>query len=166
MTEDIHTKEEITSFIEKIIFINRCTKVTKGGKNLHFSSLIVVGDGKGRVGASLGKANEVADAIRKGIKQAKKNLMKLNLKDGHTIPYEVQTKFGAVEVLLKPAKRGTGVIACGPIRAVCECAGIKDLRAKVLRRSSNPINVIYATLQALKEFEVEEDSLGINRGEV
>jgi small subunit ribosomal protein S5 len=135
------------AFVERVIFINRVTKVTKGGKNLGFSALIVVGDEE-RVGFALGKANEVAEAIKKGIKRAKKNLVLIN-KKGTTIPHEVYGSFGAVEVLLKPATEGTGVIASSTIRAICECAGIKDILTKVLKKSTNPINVVKATFRAL-----------------
>ncbi len=145
--------EEPQIFTEKIVAINRCTKVTKGGRKLHFSALVVVGDGKGKVGMSLGKANEVADAIRKAIKQAKKSLVDVPLVDGRTIPHQIAVKFGAVEILLKPASAGTGIIASGPVRAVCECAGIKDILTKIVRKSSNPINVIYATLEAFKSLK-------------
>ncbi len=145
--DKIETKQE-EAFIEKVIFINRVTKVTKGGKNLGFTALIVVGDGISRVGFSLGKANEVADAIRKGIKKAKKNLVYIRKKQT-TIPHEVYGKFGAVEVFLKPALKGTGVIASSPIRAICECVGIRDILTKVLKKSTNPINVVKATFNAL-----------------
>lgn len=142
--------DEETAFIERIIFINRITKVTKGGKNLNFSALVSVGDGKGRVGFGLGKAPEVAEAIRKGINLAKKNLISIPLVRA-TIPFEVIGKFGAVEVLLKPAGEGTGVIACLPIRSICECAGIKNILTKVLTKSNNPINVVKATFEALSQ---------------
>ena len=143
--------EERPVFVEKIIGINRVTKVTKGGKKLSFTALVVVGDTKGRVGYSLSKANEVADAIRKGLAQAKKSLIKVNLQ-GTTIPYEVIGEFGAASVLLKPASEGTGVIAAGPVRAVCEAAGIKDILTKCFK-SNNPVNVVKATLQGLKSIK-------------
>lgn len=143
-------KEE--AFIEKVIFINRVTKVTKGGKNLGFSALVVVGDGVSRVGYALGKANEVAEAIRKGLKKARKNLIVVKKKN-NTIVHQVYGKFGAVEVLLKPAVEGTGVIASAPIRAICECAGIKDILSKVLKKSTNPINVVKATMLALQNLK-------------
>jgi len=146
-------KEEV--FIEKVIFINRVTKVTKGGKNLGFSALVAVGDGKERVGFALGKANEVADAIRKGVKKAKKNLITVK-KRGTTITHQVIGKFGAVQVFLKPAVRGTGVIAGASVRAVCECAGIKDILTKILTKSTNPINVVKATFDALMKLKGEK----------
>lgn len=146
-------KEE--AFIERVVFINRVTKVTKGGKNLSFSALVVVGDGKNKVGFALGKANEVADAIRKGVKKAKKNMIVVK-KKGTTIAHPIIGKFGAVQVLLKPAARGTGVIAGASVRAVCECAGIKDILTKILTKSTNPINVVKATFVGLTNLKGEE----------
>ncbi|RKY34001.1 MAG: 30S ribosomal protein S5 [Candidatus Omnitrophota bacterium] len=154
--EEITVKDQEEVFIERVIFINRVTKVTKGGKNLGFSALVVVGDGKSKVGYALGKANEVADAIRKGIKKAKKNLIEIP-KKGTTIPHQVKGEFGAVEVFLKPAGRGTGVIAGGVIRAICECAGIKDILTKILKKSTNPINVVKATFSALSNLKKGKD---------
>ncbi|MDP2923925.1 MAG: 30S ribosomal protein S5 [Candidatus Omnitrophota bacterium] len=136
------------AFIEKVLSINRVTKVTKGGKNMGFSALVVVGDGESIVGHALGKANEVSEAIKKGIKKAKKSLVVVNKKET-TIPHQVYGKFGAVEILLKPAAKGTGVIACSSIRAICECVGIKDILTKILKKSTNPINVVKATFEAL-----------------
>ncbi len=140
---------------EKLVVLNRVSKTVKGGRIARFAAIMVVGDGNGHVGYGLGKAAEVPDAIRKGIEDAKKNLIEVSL-NGSTIPHEVLGEYGAGKVLLKPAAPGTGIIAGGTVRAVLESAGIKNIRAKCLR-SSNPTNVVKATFEGLKQLRTAEE---------
>lgn len=154
-------KEQQDEFQEQIVAINRVSKTVKGGRIYKFAALMVVGDGKGTVGFGLGKAGEVPDAIRKGVEDAKKHLIKISMK-GNTIPHEIIGKFGAGEVLMKPAAPGTGVIAGGAVRAVVEAAGIKDIRTKSLR-SNNPYNVVSAAIQGLSSLRTAEQA-ALQRG--
>ena len=148
-------EREQSEYIEKVVCLNRVSKTVKGGRVMKFSALMVVGDGKGKVGYGLGKAAEVPEAIRKGIEDAKKNMVTINT-SGTTIPHEVIGIYDAGKVLMKPAAPGTGVIAGGPVRAVVEAAGIKDIRTKALR-SNNPCNVVRATLEGLKSLRTAEE---------
>ena len=141
-------EREQSEYVEKLVALNRVSKTVKGGRVMKFAALMVVGDEKGNVGYGTGKAAEVPEAIRKGIEDAKKNMVKISV-SGTTIPHEIVGEFGAGRVMLKPAKPGTGIIAGGPVRAVMEAAGIKDIRAKCLR-SNNPQNVVAATFEGLK----------------
>ena len=144
-----------SEYLEKVVHLNRVSKTVKGGRVMKFSALMVVGDGKGKVGFGLGKAAEVPEAIRKGIEDAKKNMVNITL-SGTTIPHEVIGVFSAGRVVMKPAAPGTGIIAGGPVRAVMEAAGIKDIRCKCLR-SNNPANVVAATFQGLRSMRGPEE---------
>lgn len=144
---------------ERVVAINRVSKTVKGGRIFKFSALVVVGDGNGLVGFGIGKSGEVPDAIRKGIEDAKKNVIRVALR-GTTIPHEITGKFGAGEVLLLPAPKGTGVIAGGPVRAVVETVGIKDIRTKAIR-SNNPCNVVRATINGLSKLRTAEQVAAI-----
>ena len=145
----------IETLEERVVTINRVSKTVKGGRIYKFSALVVVGDKNGLVGFGVGKSGEVPDAIRKGIEDARKNVMKVALR-GTTIPHEVKGKFGAGEVLLMPAPKGTGVIAGGPVRAVVETVGIEDIRTKAIR-SNNPYNVVRATMNGLAQLRTAEE---------
>ena len=148
-------EREPSEFVEKLVYLNRVSKTVKGGRVAKFSALMVVGDEKGRVGFGLGKAAEVPEAIRKGIEDAKKHMITVPM-SGATIPHEVIGEFGAGRVLMKPAAPGTGIIAGGPVRAVMEAVGIKDIRAKCLR-SNNPQNVVSAAFEGLKSLRSPEE---------
>ena len=155
-SDRIRLHEEELPLVERVVKISRVAKVVKGGRHLSFNAVVVVGDGEGRVGIGMGKADAVPDAVKKGTTAAKKNTMSIRLK-GNTIPHEVTTKYGGSIVMLKPATPGTGVIAGGAVRAVVELAGIKDILTKA-RRSTNPVNVVKATfkgLSMLKDPELE-----------
>ncbi len=150
-----------SNFIEKVVAINRVAKVTKGGKRLSFSALVIVGDGQGQVGWALGKANEVADAIRKGLMQARKAMFRVSM-EGATLPYALIAEYSASRVLLKPAAPGTGIIAGGTVRAVCEAAGIRDILTKSLG-SNNVINVVRATIEGLRTVTPPEQLIGLRK---
>ncbi len=155
--ENSKRENQEQQMMEKVLFINRCSKTVKGGKKMSFSALILVGDGKGRVGYGFAKANELTDAIRKGGELAKKNMISV-LMEGTTIPHDVLVKWDGATVLMKPATQGTGIIAGSKVRAILEFAGVKDIMAKSLG-SSNPINQVRATFQALKSLSKRETVL-------
>jgi len=146
-----------TEFEEKVLFINRCSKVVKGGRKFSFSALIIVGDGSGRVGVGFAKANEVADAIRKAGEASRKNILDFEM-EGTTIPHEVISEWDGARVMIKPAREGTGVIAGSQVRSVLEIAGVKDVVGKSLG-CNNPINQVYATFKALGELKNRKETL-------
>lgn len=149
------SKEEKKEFEERVIHIGRVSKTVKGGKNMRFAALVVIGDGNGRVGKGIGKSTEVPDAIRKGVEEAKKNIINVSIKEG-TIPHETLGEFAASKIVMKPAASGTGVIAGGPVRDVCELAGITDIRTKSIG-SNNPNNMVNAALEGLKGLKSLEE---------
>ena len=147
--------EQVSEFKEKLVYVNRVAKVVKGGKNFRFTALMVVGDENGRISTGMGKATEIPEAIRKGVEDAKKHMITISLKDT-TIPHEVVGVFGSGRVLMMPAPEGTGVIAGGPVRAVIEAVGIKNIRTKSIG-SSNPVNMVKATIQGLAQLRTIEE---------
>ena len=151
------TPQETPEFEERVVCINRCSKVVKGGRNFHFSALVVVGDRKGRVGVGFGKANEVADAIRKGGDLARKSMVTVPMV-GTTLPHGICVKYQGSQIMMRPASEGTGVIAGGSMRAVLELAGVKNVLAKAMR-SKNPINVVKATMLGISRLRTKEEVL-------
>ena len=152
---DRNDRNEVSEFQEKLVYVNRVAKVVKGGKNFRFTALMVVGDQKGRISCGMGKATEIPEAIRKGVEDAKKQMVNISMKDT-TIPHEVTGVFGTGRVLMMPAPEGTGVIAGGPVRAVIEAVGIKDIRTKSIG-SNNPVNMVKATIEGLKRLRTVEE---------
>lgn len=151
--------EQASEFQEKMVAVNRVTKVVKGGRNFRFAALMVVGDGAGRIGTGIGKATEIPEAIRKGVDDAKKHLITVPLQ-GTTLPHETVGLFGTTKIVLMPAPEGTGVIAGGAVRAVVEAAGIRDIRTKALR-SNNPCNVVSATMNGLMQLRTAEEAAAV-----
>ena len=149
-------ESEAVEFQERVVFVNRVSKVVKGGKRFRFAVLVVVGDGISQVGTGIGKAKEIAEAVRKGIEKAKKNMVTVR-HNGNTIPHPVVGEFGAARVLLKPCPEGTGVIAGGVVRAIMELGGVKDVVTKVTGRTANAVNIAHATLEAIKITRTEDE---------
>ena len=145
---------------ERVVSINRVSKVVKGGKRFKFSVLVVVGDGERYVGVGMGKAKEISEAVRKGIDKASKNLIEIK-KVGSTLPHPIVGRFGAAQVLLKPAAPGTGVIAAGVVRAIMELGGVKDVLTKVIGRTNNPVNVAWATMKAIEETRTPDEIMAL-----
>jgi len=145
---------------ERVVSINRVSKVVKGGKRFKFSVLVVVGDGERYVGVGMGKAKEISEAVRKGIDKASKNLIEMK-RVGSTLPHPIVGRFGAAQVLLKPAAPGTGVIAAGVVRAIMELGGVKDVLTKVIGRTNNPVNVAWATLNAIEESRTPDEIMAL-----
>lgn len=164
MADNKYNKENESGLKETVVSVNRVTKVVKGGKRMSFNALVVVGDGAGKVGCGLGKANEVQSAIKKGSTKAQKSMVKVSLRNT-SIPHEIIGISGAGKVLLKPAVPGTGVIAGGSVRAVLEAVGVKDILTKSMG-TANPFNVVYATIEALKSLRTKEEVAKIRNKEV
>ena len=156
MAKKLENQAGVPELQERVVYINRVSKVVKGGRRFALTALVVVGDSNGRVGIGMGKSQEVPTAIKKGVEDAKKNMFKVPLTEAGTLPHDIIGEYGAGRVLIKPAAPGTGVIAGGPVRAVVEAAGIKDIRTKALR-SNNPCNVVRATIQGLAQLRTAEE---------
>ena len=156
MAKKVENQAGVPELQERVVYINRVSKIVKGGRRFALTALVVVGDSNGRVGIGMGKSQEVPTAIKKGVEDAKKNMFKVPLTEAGTLPHDIIGEYGAGRVLIKPAAPGTGVIAGGPVRAVVEAAGIKDIRTKALR-SNNPCNVVRATIQGLAQLRTAEE---------